>query len=253
MTGGTPDSAFWIRLWRSRRPMRTPSRSRSPDCGRTGAKRSLVTRSAALAEPVFGHLYETELLPSGAELDPDRYENLAIEGEFAIRLACDVPDAHWLRTHRGEAIATVFPVIELHNYVFRRTPHTAAELIANNGLHAGVVLPRDEMALARIYSPSGEPVSVLRNGELLGTATGETLPDFPFGSLIRLAGHLERTGRQLLRDQLVLIGSPLPLYPVSEGDAIDVRCPGWALEVSARVCRPVAARNSGAGASRRNE
>lgn len=38
-------------------------------------------------------------------------------------------------------IAQVFPVIELHNYVFRGKLPTLQELVANNGINAGVVLP----------------------------------------------------------------------------------------------------------------
>ncbi len=79
--------------------------------------------------PIRGLLYDTELHPSGSELSSSAYAELAIEGELAVRLGDD------------GRIATVFPVIELHNYVFRGQPPTLAELVANNGIHAGVVLP----------------------------------------------------------------------------------------------------------------
>ena len=44
-------------------------------------------------------------------------------------------------------ITAVFPVIELHNLVFRSDPKTLAELIVNNGLNAGVVLPDEKTNL----------------------------------------------------------------------------------------------------------
>lgn len=70
---------------------------------------------------------ETEIHSSGVEFSQASYANLAVEGELAIRLGEDAQ------------IARIFPVIELHNYVFRSETPTLQELDANNGLHAGVV------------------------------------------------------------------------------------------------------------------
>jgi 2-keto-4-pentenoate hydratase len=40
--------------------------------------------------------------------------------------------------------------------------------------------------------------------------------------------HLERRGLHLMRDQIILTGSPLPLWRVAPGDRITVRCDGLA-------------------------
>jgi 2-oxopent-4-enoate/cis-2-oxohex-4-enoate hydratase len=191
-----------------------------------------------LRHPVFGHIYRTELHRSGVQLDPAQYDGLAIEGELAVRLAQDIPNLEWLRGHRREAIATGFAVIELHNYVFRNSPHTAQELIGNNAIHAGVVLPLEE---AKIPDPDellDQPLSVWKNGERLGTATGRAMRDTPFDSVMRLVEHLERFGRTLERGQLVLTGSALPLYGVTAGDRIEVRCDKLGGSVAATVARP---------------
>jgi 2-keto-4-pentenoate hydratase/2-oxohepta-3-ene-1,7-dioic acid hydratase in catechol pathway len=70
------------------------------------------------------------------------------------------------------------------------------------------------------------PLSVWKNGERLGTETGRALQDGPFGSVMRLVEYLERFGRTLRSGQLVLTGSPLPLYRVTAGDRIEVRQTG---------------------------
>ncbi len=49
-----------------------------------------------------------------------------------------------VRLGDGVEIVRVFPVIELHNYVFRSATPALQELVANSGLHAGVVLPATE-------------------------------------------------------------------------------------------------------------
>jgi 2-keto-4-pentenoate hydratase len=177
-----------------------------------------------LDRPVFGHIYSSELHCSGAMLDPSQYDGLAIEGEFGIRLAQDIPSVEWLLSHRDEAVGAGFAVIELHNYVFRNSPHAAQELIGNNAIHAGVVLPPEETRIQSLDVLLDQPLSVWKNGERLGTATGRALPEGPFGSLVRLVEHLARFGRGLHRGQLILTGSPLGLYRVADGDSIEVVC-----------------------------
>lgn len=170
--------------------------------------------------PVFGHLFQSELFSSGVQLDASRYCNLSIEGEFAVRLACDVPSPEWLRDHMDEAIAAWFPVIELHNYVFRRSPPTAVELVANNAIHAGVVLPAQETR----HAADGIEVSI--NDCLKGSSTARD-----FTSLLHLAG----SGWILKRGQLILTGTTLPLYPVVPGDRITVRSAGYCVEATISV------------------
>lgn len=202
-----------------------------------GCVSAAMQAQLGLDRPVFGHVFATELHPSGAELPPGNYDGLAIEGEFALRLARDIPDAAWLRSHPGEAISSAFAVIELHNYVFRREPRTAQELIANNAIHAGAVLPLRDPAITDPGAPLSHSIAVLKNGEGLGSATGSELPGGPYASVIRLAEHLAQFGRALRRGQLILTGSPLPLYRIAPGDEIEVVCQELGGVIRARVAR----------------
>ena len=189
-----------------------------------GCVSDAVQRQLGLSQPVFGYLFATEIRHSGAMIDSGAFDCLAIEAEFAARIAVDIPDATWLREHPDRSIAAFFPVIELHNNVFRGATRTSQELIANNALHAGVVLPPVEGSLRDATELTGEPISVFRNAELLGTATGNSVPGGPFWSLLKVAEHLAMFGSRLKTNQIVLTGSPLPLYPARPGDHIVVRC-----------------------------
>jgi len=191
---------------------------------KVGCVSEAVRRQLGLQKPVFGHLFSTEVYGTGTALDPTRFEALAVEGEFAVRISQDVPGSEWLRKHATQAVSSIFAVIELHNYVFRSDPPTAQELIANNALHAGVVLPEEECPHKNPDDLLDEQFSVLRNGQKLGTATGHLLPGGPTSSLIQLAEHLENFGVRLRQGQIVLTGSPLPLYPVFPGDRVEVKC-----------------------------
>ena len=178
-----------------------------------GCISAAVQRQLGLDRPAFGHVFSTELHPSGAVLAAGAFDSLAIEGEFAVRIGGNLE------------IASVFPVIELHNNVFRGPVPTSQELIANNALHAGVVLPPIEIPCPDPAQLTSASISVFRNGELLGSANADAIPGGPLASLAKVAEHVASTGGALESGQIVLTGSPLPLYPVRPGNHIMVRGP----------------------------
>ena len=191
---------------------------------KVGCTSPAIQKQFGLDQPVFAHLFASEQHRTGAVLDSDRYECLAIEGEFAFRIREDIPSRAWLRRHAREAIASAFPVVELHNYVFRTKPPTTTELVASNALHVGVVLPLQEFPLDDPRELIEEEVTVFRNSQSLGVATGREIPHGPFGSLLWLADRLRLFGTHLQRDQIVLAGSSLPLFPVQQEDTYLINC-----------------------------
>ncbi|MBI3682041.1 MAG: fumarylacetoacetate hydrolase family protein [Acidobacteria bacterium] len=186
---------------------------------KVGCLNPQVQRQLGVDRPVFGHVFTTELHPSGAALRASDFDGPAVEGEFAVRVASDIASSEWLRDHEHEAIAGAFAVIELHNWVFRRDAPTAVELVANNCLHAGVVLGTQT---GRLRTLEDAPIRVLKNGEVLGEAKGFPLAGGALESLIALVRRLEEYGIRLQKGQIVLTGTPLPLYPVAAGDTVAV-------------------------------
>ncbi len=191
-----------------------------------------MRQQLGLDRPVFGHVWESELRPSGSVLRTADFDGLAIEGEFAIRLAADVPSGRWLRTN-PEVCGTGFVIIELHNYVFHGpTAARAAELVANNAIHAGVILPTFETPLCSCGTLRNAALRVTRGREVLGTTATEQLEADPLDAIAQLADHLEQRGRQLHRHDIVLTGSPLPLWRVARGDSIEV----WSDKFGTATC-----------------
>lgn len=183
-----------------------------------------IRRQLGIEHAVFGHLFASEIHPSGARLDPAQFDQLGIEGEFALRLANDITDASG---RLEESIAAVFPVIELHNCVFRGGNQAAVELVANNAIHAGIVVPNEPADGAAFGARS---ITVLRNGEVLGSATVDVLATLP-DLVQRLSSHRI----QLKKGNIVLTGSPLPLYETAPGDRFEVRADGLVkVEVTVR-------------------
>ena len=58
-----------------------------------GCVSEAIRRQLEIEHPVFGHLFATEIHPSGARLDRAQFDQLGIEGEFALKLANDITDA----------------------------------------------------------------------------------------------------------------------------------------------------------------
>jgi 2-keto-4-pentenoate hydratase len=88
---------------------------------------------------IMGSLFDSEQHPSGAILSGDSYSHLACEGELAIELSRQPSLTDFQSDGIPGCVSRVFPVIELHQYVTRAKSPNAAELIANNAIHAGVV------------------------------------------------------------------------------------------------------------------
>lgn len=202
-----------------------------------GCVSKAIQRQLGLNDPVMGYVFNSELHKTGTVLDPACYECLSVEGEFAFRLRENLPDPQrWLQ-NLTEIIASVFVVIELHHFVFRAAAPTVQELIANNTMHAGVVLPERENSEFEPDQPLDEEITVIHNGKELGTAAGKSLPGGPVGSLRRLAEMLDRLGRKFEGGDIILTGSPLGLYRVLPGDHVQVRCQS-AQPVEMRVGMP---------------
>jgi 2-keto-4-pentenoate hydratase len=182
-----------------------------------------IQEQLGVNEPIFGRLFETGCFRSGVRLSYARYANLAVEGELAVRLSQDLPSAPLADEEYLEAIETVFPVIELHDYVVPRAPSAGAQLIAQNGMHAGFVLAEETTCPGLPNSWQG--LSVRIGDAVVGTDPESGTLSAPIRSLCWLATHLAEFGLRLSRGQLILTGSTLNLYPVGPGSRITVEAP----------------------------
>src|ERR1700680_4837261 len=167
-------------------------------------------------EPIFGRLYDTECHPSGMHLSSARYANLAVEGEMAVRLSKDLPSEPLSAEECREAIAEVFPVIELHHYVLPGAWPPGRWLIASNGMHAGLVLAEAETRCSGLAN-FAHNLSIRINEVVVGAVEDAALLTCPMESLRWLAGRLAQFGLQLTKGQVILTGSPMNLYPVGPG------------------------------------
>ena len=113
-------------------------------------------------------------------------------------------------------IAAVFPIIELHNFVFRASRKTLVELVANNGLNAGIVISASDLEMPAAFAAEAK-LGVRINGRMVDEAGLWPLPGGAEASLDWLQRDLVRDGLSLKPGQIVIAGTPLGLYPVHRG------------------------------------
>ncbi len=191
---------------------------------KVGCTSHAVRAQIGVDEPLFGRLFDTGCHSAAARVSSASFANLAIEGELAVRLSQDLEGASVTAEQCREAIGEVFPVIELHHYVLPKFCPTGPWMIASNGLHAGLVLPFQDSRCTR-HAQRARSIEIRKDGVLIGSAEDAESLARPVTSLLWLTCRLASFGLQLHRGQLILTGSPLPLYPVAAGNCIVVDAP----------------------------
>ena len=79
-----------------------------------------------LPHPVWGRLWGSELHEAGVSLQKSDYANLSIEAEFGITLSSDLKPGMSI-DELAASVEAVYPVLELHDQVFRSDPPHGAE------------------------------------------------------------------------------------------------------------------------------
>jgi len=205
---------------------------------KVGCLSSSIQEQLGLSEPVCGYLWQTEAVTSGSRLTYEpggsseecRFVNLAIEGEIALRLGRDVSADTTIDQSIHDCVECWFPVIELHNAVFRGLRPTSQELVAGNAMHAGFVAPSFQRDSSLSELDRAE-IRVEIDGRLIETKRLADLPGGPLGSVRRLASLLRPTKERLKKGDIVLTGSPGRLLPIAGTCAIAVGCEGQRVEL----------------------
>lgn len=173
-----------------------------------------VTELFGVSGPIHGRLFASELHASGCTLDHRAYANLAVEAEMAVVIGAD-----------GETMAA-FPVVELHHFVLRSSPRTLSEVVANNGLQAGIVLAPTASIMPLRHWATARTLSLGVNGRSIDSGPLWALAEGVAAAVDWLRRSLAQEGIRLAPGDLVLTGTPLGLHPVGSGDRISVAIDG---------------------------
>lgn len=172
-----------------------------------------------LTHPVWGRLWSSEQHGDDVSLKKADFANLAIEAEFAITLSRAVDPKKASPDELVAAIDTVYPVIELHNLVLRGKPPHGHELIANNGIHAGVI---SGQGVSTPSMPLTTDLALVFDGEMVDSWSSLRWPDDILPAIGWLAEQRAKAGDQLKEGDVILTGAFGPPIPLKDKTRVDV-------------------------------
>jgi len=173
-----------------------------------------TTKLFGMEGPIRGTLFDSEVHESGVELNANHFCNLAIEAEMAIKIGDD-----------GE-MNLIFPIIELHNFVFRASKKSLSELIANNGLNRGVILSNKNWHTPADAYKKTSALSLEINGSEIDSGAMWPMAGGPQSSLDWLEKHLRDRNLSVNGGDIILAGTALGLHKVKSGDRVNVKIYG---------------------------
>lgn len=189
---------------------------------KVGCTSKAIRQQFGLSEPICGRLMTPHIHYGNTVLDWNDYIDLAVEPEFVFGMGRDVRSDIRDQEELLDAIEWVAPGIEIHNYRFWFGKPTSQELIASNGIFAGLVVGEHRISPTELDFDL-EGVGIFRNDELAASGIGAEIMGGPLKSLRWLANHLLSRAEYLQAGQLVIPGSPVQLISVEPDDRIAAR------------------------------
>jgi 2-keto-4-pentenoate hydratase len=181
-----------------------------------------MQQMTGIDQPAAGAIFSTVMHPSPARVDLAAYHHLGVEFEVAVRLGDDLPasGAPWTRASVTDRVAACLPAFELiEDGDADYKTLDAFTLVAQNTWNGAVVLGPAvaawrgldlEAAVTRCWV-NDQPAGQGKTGDALG---------HPFEAVAWLANLLNRRGRMLGRNMIVMTGSSITTkFPVP-GDRV---------------------------------
>ena len=168
-------------------------------------------KKMGFTQPAWGTLWKSELYKSGVELNKKDYSNPAMEAEFGIKLNRDIDPKLVSFDYILNSIDSIYPLIEIHNLVFNGEEPYGAELLANNALHAGVILgPKNEFSKDQKITD----LKLIYDNKIIDTWTDKKWPFDMLSEVEWLVKEQAKINVILKKDDLILTGAygfPVPI------------------------------------------
>ncbi len=187
---------------------------------KVGCTSAAIREQFGFDEPIYGRLMTPGKLSEEDSVEAQDYYNLAIEPEFVITIKRDLYDVPASDEELIDAIDTIRPGIELHNYTYHFSPPTRQELICSNGIHAAQLVGSHVVDATAIHWEL-EGVAVFKNQKLVASGVAADIMGGPLNSLKFLLRHLKQRDQKLAAGEMVIPGSATALIPVETGDVVE--------------------------------
>ena len=152
-----------------------------------------------------------------------------MEAEFGIVLNRDIQPELFSFEYLLDSVETIHPIIEIHNLVFNGNSPFGAELLANNAIHAGVVMgkPIKGQIIDQITD-----LKLIFDKEIIDTWSNKKWPYDMLSELEWLVKEQASIDNILKKGNLILTGAYGFPIPINEKELIEVKASAFG-EVSA--------------------
>jgi len=189
---------------------------------KVGATNEAIQRAMMIAEPIYGHLFKSQQISSGAAVSLSRLIHPKVECEIAFTLGRDLSGPDATAEDALEAAQSVTASIEINDSRTREWQIGIREVIADNGVAARFVLGEKVLSPGDLDLP-GVRVMMRKNGEEVARSTGAAILGNPAESVAWLANKVAEHDGGLRAGEVVLAGSMTPMTPVGQGDLIEAQ------------------------------
>ena len=176
-------------------------------------------KKMGFTQPAWGTLWNKELYQNGVELNKKDYSNPAMEAEFGIILNRNIDPKLVTPEYIFQSIESIYPLIEIHNLVFHGEAPHGSELLANNAIHAGVVLgPQNKF-------PKSDQITDLKliyDNKIVDVWTNKAWPKDILSEIEWLVKEQSKINNVLKKGNLILTGAYGFPVPINEKKLIEV-------------------------------
>ena len=170
-------------------------------------------------QPACGYLWKSEFYKSSVTLNKKDYTNPAMEAEFGVMLNRDIKPELASFDYILQSIEGIYPLIEIHNLVFYGNEPYGAELLANNAIHAGVVIGSEtKLPIEKIKTD----LKLIYDNEIMDTWVDKRWPVDMLSEVNWLVNELAKNNNYLKKDDLILTGAYGFPVPINDKKLIEV-------------------------------
>ncbi|MDC1279785.1 hypothetical protein N8Z07_00570 [Pelagibacteraceae bacterium] len=170
-------------------------------------------------QPASGYLWKSETYDSGTTLNKKNYTNPAMEAEFGVILNRDLKPEIFSFDYLLDSIEGIYPLIEIHNLVFHGDEPYGAELLANNAIHAGIILG----SITKLPLKKTETnLKLIYDKEIVDTWVNKRWPLDMLSELEWLVKEQAKRKNFLRKGDLILTGAYGFPVPINEKKLIEV-------------------------------
>ena len=168
-------------------------------------------KKMGFTQPACGYLWKSELYQSEITLNKNDYTNPSMEAEFGIILNRDIKSELASFEYILQSIEGIYPLIEIHNLVFYGNEPYGAELLANNAIHAGVVLGQETKLPNKKIETD---LKLIYDNEIIDTWINKLWPNNMLSEIGWLIKEQAKNNNFLRKGNLILTGAygfPVPI------------------------------------------